>query len=107
MPMIICFRWFQSGMHVFDEQAESTFDQCGLVRQDRFFSHYLHAYDGKERIIVIISDALRYECAKELMTKLDMDEKCQGIHRRDGWCIAVCYLYGDGKSAAASRNECR
>ena len=62
---------------VFDEQAESTFDQCGLVRQDRFFSHYLHAYDGKERIIVIISDALRYECAKELMTKLDMDEKCQ------------------------------
>lgn len=62
---------------VFDEQAESTFDQCGLIRQDRFFSHYLHAYDGKERIIVIISDALRYECAKELMTKLDMDEKCQ------------------------------
>lgn len=62
---------------IFDEQAESTFDQCGLVRQDRFFSHYLHAYDGKERIIVIISDALRYECAKELMTKLDMDEKCQ------------------------------
>ena len=57
---------------IFDEQAESTFDQCGLVRQDRFFSHYLHAYDGKERIIVIISDALRYECAKELMTKLDM-----------------------------------
>ena len=62
---------------VFDEQAERTFDQCGLVRQDHFFSHYLHAYDGKERIIVIISDALRYECAKELMTKLDMDEKCQ------------------------------
>ena len=62
---------------VFDEQAESALGQCGLVRQDRFFSHYLHAYDGKERIIVIISDALRYECAKELMTKLDMDEKCQ------------------------------
>lgn len=62
---------------IFDEQAESALSQCGLVRQDHFFSHYLLAHDGKDRIIVIISDALRYECAKELMAKLDMDEKCQ------------------------------
>lgn len=48
----------------------------GLVRQTSFFNHYLRGYDGKDRVIVIISDALRYECAKELMTKLDMDEKC-------------------------------
>ncbi|MCM1237258.1 MAG: BREX-1 system phosphatase PglZ type A, partial [Ruminococcus flavefaciens] len=48
----------------------------GLIRQTSFFNHYLRAYDGKERVIVIISDALRYECAKELMIKFDMDEKC-------------------------------
>lgn len=48
----------------------------GLIRQTSFFNHYLRAYDGKDRVIVIISDALRYECAKELVTKFDMDEKC-------------------------------
>ncbi|MDY4544666.1 MAG: BREX-1 system phosphatase PglZ type A [Bacilli bacterium] len=30
-----------------------------------------------ERIIVIISDALRYECAKELVKNLEYDEKCE------------------------------
>jgi uncharacterized protein (TIGR02687 family) len=33
--------------------------------------------DGREgRVIVIISDALRYECAKELLDNFSMDEKC-------------------------------
>lgn len=48
----------------------------GLIKQEDFFKHYLRAYDGKDRVIVIISDALRYECAKELMSKLELDEKC-------------------------------
>ena len=33
--------------------------------------------DGKDgRVIVIISDGMRYECARELLDNLDLDEKC-------------------------------
>lgn len=56
--------------------TEESVSSIGLVKQTDFYNHYLGAYDGKDRVIVIISDALRYECAKELMGKLDMDEKC-------------------------------
>ena len=56
--------------------TQENLDKLGLVRQDRFFDHYLKPYSGKERIIVIISDALRYECAMELMSRFEFDEKC-------------------------------
>lgn len=55
---------------------DDTIKSLGLVKQVDFFKHYMTAYDGKQRIIVIISDALRYECAKELVSKLEMDAKC-------------------------------
>lgn len=55
---------------------DEAITSLGLIKQEDFFRHYLRAYDGKERVIVIISDALRYECAKELMAKLELDEKC-------------------------------
>lgn len=55
---------------------ENSVTETGLIRQQNFYQHYLRAYDGKERVIVIISDALRFECAKELMEKFEMDEKC-------------------------------
>lgn len=48
----------------------------GLKRQEDFYNTYLKAYEGKYRVIVIISDAFRYECAKELMETLELDEKC-------------------------------
>ena len=48
----------------------------GLRRQEDFYRNYLKAYEGKQRVIVIISDAFRYECAKELMETLELDEKC-------------------------------
>ena len=48
----------------------------GLKRQEDFYNNYLKAYEGKKRVIVIISDAFRYECAKELMETLELDEKC-------------------------------
>ena len=48
----------------------------GLKCQEDFYSHYLKPYEGKNRVIVIISDAFRYECAKELLERLEMDEKC-------------------------------
>ena len=47
-----------------------------LPKQEDFYKHYLRGYDGKQRVIVIISDAIRYECAKELFGRLELDEKC-------------------------------
>lgn len=55
-----------------DNPAAAT----GLNSQENFYRNYLKAYEGKNRVIVIISDALRYECAKELMERLELDEKC-------------------------------
>ena len=59
-----------------DGLDDETVASIGLIKQEDFFKHYLRAYDGKDRVIVIISDALRYECEKELMSKLELDEKC-------------------------------
>ncbi len=43
-----------------------------------FYKTYVKPYvNADERIIVIISDALRYECAKELVKNLEFDEKCE------------------------------
>lgn len=55
-----------------DQLAADT----GLKRQEDFYRSYLKSYEGKNRVIVIISDAFRYECAKELMERLELDEKC-------------------------------
>lgn len=49
-------------------------------RQRDFYNRYVQTFmkeGGRtNRIIVIISDAFRYECAKELQKNLDLDEKC-------------------------------
>lgn len=53
--------------------------QKGLLPlQKNFYRSYLRGYPDKERMIVIVSDAMRYECAKELLQKLELDEKCEG-----------------------------
>ena len=51
-------------------------EKVGLIKQNNFYNHYLRSYEGNDRVIVIISDALRYECAKELMERFELDEKC-------------------------------
>ena len=48
--------------------------ETGLVLQRNFFSKYINF--AKERTVVIISDALRYEVAKSLFDRLESDEKC-------------------------------
>lgn len=58
------------------ELTDNLMADAGLKRQEDFYRNYLKAYEGKNRVIVIISDAFRYECAKELMGRLEMDEKC-------------------------------
>ena len=58
--------------------TDETIQSVGLVKQDDFYKHYLKGYEAKNnRIIVIISDAFRYECAKELMARFELDEKCE------------------------------
>ena len=58
------------------ELTDNLMADTGLKRQEDFYRNYLKAYEGKNRVIVIISDAFRYECAKELMERLELDEKC-------------------------------
>ena len=58
------------------ELTDNMVIDTDLKRQEDFYSTYLKAYEGKQRVIVIISDAFRYECAKELMETLELDEKC-------------------------------
>ena len=58
------------------ELTDNLVADTGLKRQEDFYRNYLKGYEGKNRVIVIISDAFRYECAKELMERLELDEKC-------------------------------
>lgn len=45
------------------------------VQQRAFYKRFVDCHD--ERVIVIISDALRYETARELYERLVLDEKCR------------------------------
>lgn len=47
------------------------YDSNSMVMQNKFYNNFIRPYDDKkDRIIVIISDAFRYEVAKELNDKL-------------------------------------
>ena len=49
----------------------SRYDSNRMVLQKNFYKEFIKPFnDKKDRIIVIISDAFRYECAKELNEKL-------------------------------------
>lgn len=69
--------WLQRTVPKWNQSlTQNAYDSLGLVQQERFFDHYMRPYDGRERVIVIISDAFRYECAMELMRRFEFDEKC-------------------------------
>lgn len=61
-----------------------------LPKQNNFYNNYLKSSIGKERIFVIISDALRYECAAELTNKFHDDEKCDATIE---WNLGVLPSY--------------
>ncbi len=66
------YKWNQS----LTDEAYNTYSE---VRQEDFFHHYVRPFmneSGGGRVIVIISDGMRYECARELLDNLDLDEKC-------------------------------
>jgi uncharacterized protein (TIGR02687 family) len=46
----------------------------GLIKQQGFYNKYVRG--AKERIVVIISDALRFEVGQTLYNRLEADEKC-------------------------------
>ena len=49
----------------------SKYETNRMTMQNKFYNTFVKPYnDKKDRIIVIISDAFRYECAKELADKL-------------------------------------
>lgn len=55
-----------------------AFSECkgdtGLIKQQEFYNKFVR--HAKERVVVIISDALRYEVGQSLLKKLTADEKC-------------------------------
>ena len=49
-----------------------------MVKQNKFYATYIKPFNAKkDRIIVIISDGLRYECAKELTERLKKSYKAK------------------------------
>lgn len=66
------YKWNQS-------LTDEEYDTYTETRQEDFFDHYVSPFmreSGGGRVIVIISDGMRYECARELLENLDLDEKC-------------------------------
>lgn len=54
------------------------FSECkgdtGLIKQQEFYNKFVR--NAKERVVVIISDALRFEVGQSLLKRLMSDEKC-------------------------------
>ena len=63
----LSIKWFNS------LEKENSWRLEGLKCQDNFYREYIKY--GKERVFVIISDALRYESAEELTTRLTNERK--------------------------------
>jgi uncharacterized protein (TIGR02687 family) len=54
-------------------ESQTSYTNNKLLLQDDFFENYIKPYDDKKnRVIVIISDAFRFECAKELSDRLSL-----------------------------------
>ena len=52
-----------------------TWDASPFIRQDEFFNHWINEYiRNKNKVVVIISDALRFEIAQELITYIEKEE---------------------------------
>ncbi len=59
--------------------TDEAYDTYTEIRQEDFFDHHVRPFmheSGGGRVVVIISDGMRYECARELLDNLDLDEKC-------------------------------
>jgi uncharacterized protein (TIGR02687 family) len=50
----------------FSKTFESVYSDFKINKQNRFYENFVKNIANKKRLVVIISDALRFECAKEL-----------------------------------------
>lgn len=69
--------------------TDEEYDTYPDVRQEDFYEHYVKPFmseAGGGRVVVIISDGMRYECARELLDNLEMDEKCDA---KMGYMLSV------------------
>ena len=63
----------------------TKYNSSRMTMQDNFYKNYVRPFkDKKDRVIVIISDAFRYECAKELENKLKVFAKESKIEYMQG-----------------------
>ena len=59
-----------------DYNLKTEWNIPGVISQKAFYSNYIEPHNlSKERVFVIISDALRYECAKEFSDILNTEAK--------------------------------
>lgn len=58
------------------EDLGETWNIPGIISQKNFYSSYIEPHNLKnEKVFVIISDALRFDCAKELCDDLNIERK--------------------------------
>lgn len=57
-------------------ESESQWNAAPILRQDRFFGHWVKPFlDNNNKIYVIISDAMRYEIADELVSLIRQEDR--------------------------------
>lgn len=57
-------------------ESESQWNAAPVLRQDRFFGHWVKPFlDNNNKIYVIISDAMRYEIADELVSLIRQEDR--------------------------------
>lgn len=57
-------------------ESESQWNAAPILRQDRFFGHWVKPFlDSNNKIYVIISDAMRYEIADELVSLIRQEDR--------------------------------
>lgn len=57
--------------------TDDVYQNAKFKRQQDFYKEFVRPSMAGGRTFVIISDGMRYECAKELMERFEMDEKCE------------------------------
>lgn len=57
-------------------ESDSQWNAAPILRQDRFFGHWVKPFlDNNNKIYVIISDAMRYEIADELVSLIRQEDR--------------------------------
>lgn len=57
-------------------ESESQWNAAAILRQDNFFGHWVKPFlDNNNKIYVIISDAMRYEIADELVSLIRQEDR--------------------------------